>query len=256
MVAHVGGNDLSLESEMLQFTGMVDELGTADVVLDRLHKVSFGACKLSVIGALLFPVRWGDLSGFAKGKTVFLHSSVPEGWWEEWLELTRQHPGPGLALAQGTLAPITMTELMRLMEPLGADRWPFELALKYGVRDQLICPVGGRWAVAYWSRHDLSKRLTSEARAILLMGATFAAIRLQKLVGSQAARIGNSPRLTPRELAVLRWLSVGNKVAEAAQTLQLGEETVRTHLKKAQAKLGVHNRSHAIAQALRLRLIP
>jgi len=113
MVAHVGGNDLSLESEMLQFTGMVDELGTADVVLDRLHKVSFGACKLSVIGALLFPVRWGDLSGFAKGKTVFLHSSVPEGWWEEWLELTRQHPGPGLALAQGTLAPITMTDLRR-----------------------------------------------------------------------------------------------------------------------------------------------
>ena len=90
----------------------------------------------------------------------------------------------------------------------------------------------------------------------LAIGATFAAILLQKLVGSQAARIGNSPRLTPRELAVLRWLSVGNKIAGAAHTLKLGEETVRTHLKKAQAKLGVHNSSHAIAQALRLRLIP
>jgi len=255
-MTHIGDSDASLGLEMLRFTRMVDQLDTADAVLDRLHEVSFGACELSVIGALLFPIRWGDLSSLAKGKSVFLHPSVPDGWWEEWLELTRQNPGPGLALVQGTLAPITMTELMRLIEPLGVDRWPFELALKYGVRDQLICSVGGRWVVAYWSRHDLSKRLTSEARAILLMGANFAAIRLQKLVGAQAARIGRSPRLTPRELAVLRWLSVGNKVAEAAQSLQLGEETVRTHLKKAQYKLGVHNRSHAIAQALRLRLIP
>lgn len=256
MVTHVGNNDMTLGSEMLQFTRMTDELGTADAVLDSLHEVSFGACKLSVMGALLFPIRWGDLSSLAKGKSVFLHSSVPNGWWEEWLELTRQHPGPGLALAQGTLAPITMTEMMRLIEPLGVDRWPFELALKYGMRDQLICPVGGRWVVAYWSRNDLTKRLTPEARAILLMGATFAAIRLQKLVGTHAERIGQSPRLTPRELAVLRWLSVGNKVAEAAQTLQLGEETIRTHLKKAQTKLGVHSSAHAIAQALRLRLIP
>jgi DNA-binding CsgD family transcriptional regulator len=36
----------------------------------------------------------------------------------------------------------------------------------------------------------------------------------------------------------------------------LGEETVRSHLKKAQAKLGACTRTHAVAQAIRRRLIP
>jgi LuxR family quorum sensing-dependent transcriptional regulator len=88
------------------------------------------------------------------------------------------------------------------------------------------------------------------------MGATFSAIRLQKLLGSQACRIGKGTALTPRELAVLRLLSVGRQISETAKLLELGEETVRTHLKKAQAKLGVHDRTHVVAQAIRRRLIP
>ena len=38
--------------------------------------------------------------------------------------------------------------------------------------------------------------------------------------------------------------------------LGIGEETVRSHLKKVQAKLGVHNRAHAVAEAIRQHLIP
>jgi len=38
--------------------------------------------------------------------------------------------------------------------------------------------------------------------------------------------------------------------------LGLGQETVRSHIKKAQAKLGVRNSMHAAVQAVRLRLIP
>ena len=68
--------------------------------------------------------------------------------------------------------------------------------------------------------------------------------------------IGKGTALTARELAVLRLLSNGKRTRETAELLGLGEETVRSHLKKAQAKLGVQERSHAIAQAIRLHLIP
>jgi DNA-binding CsgD family transcriptional regulator len=34
----------------------------------------------------------------------------------------------------------------------------------------------------------------------------------------------------------------------------LGAETIRTHLRKAQDKLGAHNRTHAVAEALRQQL--
>ena len=102
----------------------------------------------------------------------------------------------------------------------------------------------------------VAQLLSEETRAILFMGATFATIRLQKLVGPQVARIGKGAALTARELAVLRLLSIGRPMREVAALLELGEETVRSHLKKAQAKLGVHDRTHAVAQAIRQRLIP
>ncbi len=58
------------------------------------------------------------------------------------------------------------------------------------------------------------------------------------------------------ELAVLRLLSIGRPMREIAALLGLGEETVRSHLKKAQAKPGVHDQTHAVEQVIRQHLIP
>ena len=248
--------DPKLGPELLKFIAGIDKLDTPDDVLNHLHTITWQCCRVSVLGAGLFPMRWGDWTGVEIGKTVFIHKSVPKGWWEEYLELSRRNYDPGLMMAQLGLSPYTLSESMRMLEPIGADRWPHELALKYGMRDALTCPVGGRWVLAFWSRSVLSKVLSEEARAILFMGATFAAIRLQKLIGAHTKRLGKVASLTPRELAVLRSLSVGKPTRETAKHLELGEETVRSHLKKAQAKLGVNDRTHAVAQAIRLHLIP
>ena len=245
-----------LGSDMLQFASSIENLPTPDDVLDGLHKAASQASQLNVLGAALLPVRYGDWNSMEKGKTAFLHKSVPAGWWNEHIELTRKHPGPGIMFARLSLAPFTMSELMRMLEPLGVDRWPVELALKYGMRDSLTCPVGGRWIVVYWSRNVLSQRLTQEQRVLLFLGASFAAIRLQKIIGPVPERIGRGYSLTPRELAVLRSLAEGKRMRDTANHLGLGEETVRSHLKKAQAKLGVHDRTHAVVQAIRQHLIP
>jgi LuxR family quorum sensing-dependent transcriptional regulator len=243
-----------LASELLQFTDEVDSLNSPDAVLDALHDITLPASKIAVLGALLLPLRWGDMSGLEVGKTVFLHKSAPKGWWEEQFENMQRGPSPGEMMARIALAPFTMSETMQRLEPVGADRWPFELALKYGMRDRLSCPVGGRWLVVYWSRSVLTQ-LTQEERALLFLGATFAAIRLQRLTSPYAKRLGKGAALTARELAVLRLLSSGKAIRDIAAHLGLGEETVRSHLKKAEAKLGVRDRAHAVAQALRLHLI-
>ena len=62
MATAVGQDTSKLCAELLQFTTGVDTLGTPDEVLDGLHKVAFQACQLSVLGALLLPLRWGDLA--------------------------------------------------------------------------------------------------------------------------------------------------------------------------------------------------
>jgi predicted transcriptional regulator len=54
----------------------------------------------------------------------------------------------------------------------------------------------------------------------------------------------------------LRLVSAGAQFREVAEELGLGEETVRSHLKKAQSKLGARNRTQAVAEALRQNLIP
>ena len=114
---------------------------------------------------------------------------------------------------------------------------------------------GSRLVGASWS-DAAPPLLTPEARVILFMGATFAALRLERLIEPAPRRYGDHAALTPRELSVLRLMSIGHQVRSVANLLELGEETIRTHLKKAQAKLGVHNRAHAVAQAIRRRLIP
>jgi DNA-binding CsgD family transcriptional regulator len=245
---------LKLSSDVLQFMSGIETLETPDALLDGLHKATHSVPFLNVLGAARFPLRWGDWSGFEKNKTVFLHESVATGWFEEHAELTKRHPGPSITFAQLSMAPFTLTDIMRMMEPLGIDRWPIELALRYGIRDSFNCPVAGRWVVIFWSPNVLA--LSEETRAVLLMGATFTAIRLQKLIPPHAGGVGKGHVLTARELSVLRLLSTGHSMRDTASLLELGEETIRSHLKKAQTKLGVHDRSHAIAQALRLHLIP
>ena len=60
--------------------------------------------------------------------------------------------------------------------------------------------------------------------------------------------------LTPRE-AVLRQVSIGLTLHETAKALGLGDETIRSHFKKAQVKLGTRNRTHTVAEAMRELLI-
>jgi DNA-binding CsgD family transcriptional regulator len=102
----------------------------------------------------------------------------------------------------------------------------------------------------------LFNRLSPQLRALLFMAANFAAIRLEQIVGPDAQRVGRQVLLTARELSVLRLASNGYRTRKIAELLKLGEETVRSHMKKAQAKLGAKDRLHAVAEALRLQLIP
>jgi two-component system, NarL family, response regulator LiaR len=61
--------------------------------------------------------------------------------------------------------------------------------------------------------------------------------------------------LTPREVEVLRQLALGRANKEIAQALSISEETVKSHVGNVLGKLQVENRSQAIVQALKRRLV-
>jgi DNA-binding CsgD family transcriptional regulator len=243
-----------LAQELLSFARDVPGAKAPKDVLNGLHSITSKRLHLNVLCAIRFPQRVTDWDALALGKTVFLHSSVARGWWEEWIREAPYKLPAGYALARLSLGPHTWTESLQMLQPIGADRWGYELALKYGARDGYSCPIGGRWLLGFWSATPLGKEFTEAARIMIFAAASFAVIRLDQLAIPGAAKPGEI--ITPREAAVLRLLSIGMPFKEAAQYLGLGEETIRTHLKKVQVKLGVRNRTHAVAEALRRHMIP
>lgn len=239
---------------LLEFSASAGSSATPDAVLDALHAVT-SPFELNVLGAACLPVNASLWPNLLLDKSIFLHRDAPKAWWVEWLEVAERSNSAGYSMARMSLGPLTWSEMLRALDPIGADRWGNELALKYGMRDGVVCPVGGRWLITFWSPKVLAKLWTDELRVMIYAASSFAAMRLEQIIEPVPPRSANPAKLTPRELAVIRPLSMGLSPKEISERLGLGSETVRTHFKNAQAKLQAKNRTHTIAEALRRRVI-
>jgi DNA-binding CsgD family transcriptional regulator len=243
--------DSDLGAKLLRYSTQVGSLRTPEAVLSELHAITGPALGLNVLGAGRFPLVVSDWEAIRRGKNVFLHKSVPSGFWDEWIRRAPDHHPVIYLMARMSLAPHTWSEMLRQLAPVGTDRWGIELALKYGIRDGLVCPIGGCWIACFWSSRVLTHIITEPRRIMILAAASFAAMRLDQLVEADAETEGAYTRLTPRELAVMRLVSWDKSHQDIAETLGLGLETVRTHLKNAKAKLGARSQTYAVAKALR-----
>lgn len=76
---------------------------------------------------------------------------------------------------------------------------------------------------------------------------------LASLTG-RATEAGIVP-VTSREMEILQLIADGMSTDEAASALERSPATIKTHIRSAFKKLGANHRAHAVAEALRLRLI-
>ena len=79
--------------------------------------------------------------------------------------------------------------------------------------------------------------------------------RVPPEVAAQIAEHLSDESLTEREIEVLRHVSAGNRNRDIAELLLISEETVKVHMKHLMEKLGAHDRTQAIAIAVRRGII-
>lgn len=63
------------------------------------------------------------------------------------------------------------------------------------------------------------------------------------------------PRLSEREMEVLKWAKIGKSNWEVSVILNISERTVKFHMRNIYRKLEVTNKSHAIAKAMKLGIV-
>lgn len=104
----------------------------------------------------------------------------------------------------------------------------------------------------------LSKGSSREAvvRAIRDVGEGRAVLDPNVTEGIFGRISGKDPHaLSDRELEVLQEISHGKSTREVAELIHVSEDTVKTYLKAVYRKLGVHDRTEAVAEAFRRGLV-
>lgn len=119
----------------------------------------------------------------------------------------------------------------------------------------------------YDNEEDIFQALEAGARGYLLKDTTkeeiIEAVRRvhqgeRYLPQTIAARLADRlirPQLTPREVDVLRLAARGRSNKEMAAAMFISEETVKSHMKSLFIKLGVHDRTQAVALAIQRGLL-
>jgi two-component system, NarL family, response regulator LiaR len=105
-------------------------------------------------------------------------------------------------------------------------------------------------AVGYVRKDSEPEVLLAAVRAVA-SGRTY----IDPSAGGLRARLDAADDLTPREIEVLRYIALGHSNKEIAAALDVGEETIKTHVGHVLGKLQVESRGQATAQALKRGLI-
>lgn len=104
------------------------------------------------------------------------------------------------------------------------------------------------------SRTDLLRAVRSVASGGGYLQAEVTMPLVKRLI--QEARVaGDRGTLSVREMHILEALADGQSNKMIAKSLQLAEDTVKSHLRRIYEKLGASDRAHAVAIALRQQLI-
>ena len=160
---------------------------------------------------------------------------------------------PDVVLLDLRLPKLDGVEVMRQVRPQ-APQVRFLVLTTYDT-DEYIGPALAAGAQGYLLKDALPDELARGVRAVMRGAAALEPEVAARLL-ERMAEGERGDELSERELEVLRLLVAGASNKAVAAQLSLSENTIKTHISRIFAKLGVQSRAEAVAVALQRGLVP
>ncbi len=120
-------------------------------------------------------------------------------------------------------------------------------------QDEYIFPAVRAGAISYLLKDvepdELADAIRKAAQGEALLDSRVASRLIQELQGIRQEQVNPFTELTEREFDVLRQIAAGRSNAEIAETLVIGESTVKTHIGNLLKKLHLDDRTQAAVYA-------
>ncbi len=122
-------------------------------------------------------------------------------------------------------------------------------------QDEYIFPAVRAGAISYLLKDvepdELANAIRKAARGEAVLDSRVASRIIQELQGIRKDEVNPFTELSEREFEVLRLIAAGKSNAEIAETLVLGESTIKTHISNILKKLHLDDRTQAAVYAWR-----
>lgn len=196
-------------------------------------------------------------SRHAKFENAFLVSNYSRAWRE-------RYDAEHLAYVDPTVSHCLVRSVPIVWEPDAfsgpAARALYEEACGYGIRSGVTLPVHGPngefGVLSFASDAPADAKFAREVRAImpdLSLIRDYAFESSQPLMMPQP--VEQAPKLTRRELEVLKWVMAGKSSWEISRITGCSEATVNFHMANVRQKFNVNTRQQAVVKAIALGLI-
>jgi LuxR family quorum sensing-dependent transcriptional regulator len=234
----------ALSIEAVAFAQGIDQHNTLDGVVAATADVGgrFG------IETLVFSSLPNHQQDFAD---TLLALKGPEEWFSEYNRNNYIRIDPVANELRSATRPFRWSDIRVDLKHEGAAL--MHLRRDFGFNDAVIVPVHNPAGLPAFV--SLSGRHIDVPDAELLPLYVVALSAFERVRDLQKPMVKPKLQLSPREREVLTWVANGKSAWEIGMILNISKRTADEHVKTAARKLGVRNRSHAVAIALKDRHI-
>ena len=229
---------------------LVERLNDADSLADSVAALVRALARVGLENFVFL-----DLPDTRQRYTDFVFCRrVPAGWLEAYTAAKYDRISPALRLVRRTGRPFVWADA-----PCDAEREPriaeyFRHMSDFGLDKGLVIPVpraSGRMGIAWFSGPAPEFNVHTIPRLQLTALLAFEHIRQFQAPPYEQCRRA----LTAREREVLTWVAAGKTAWEIGEILHIAKRTVDEHVQTVCRKLDAGTRAHAVAIAVRDRLI-